>query len=102
MNTIIDIFSEHEISKYSDLKIWELNKSERYPISEGIKFESNDFAGEIFYYSGNEMEYCEMEFLIYLGEIYKAKVIEKTSSIELKKSVTEFRQHKNHEEFRSL
>ena len=47
LNTIIDIFNEHEVSKYSELKIRKLNNSERYPISEGIQFESNDFAGDI-------------------------------------------------------
>jgi len=90
LNIIIDIFNEHEISKYSELKIRKLNKTKSYPISEGIQFESNDFAGEIFCYSGDEMEYCEMEFLIYFGEKYKAKVIEKGNPKELEKSIVEF------------
>ena len=90
LNIIIKTFNEHYISGYSELKMWELNKSERYPTSEGIQFESNDFMGEIFYYSNGEMEYCEMEFLIYSGEKYKARVIEEMNMTELKKEIAKF------------
>ncbi|WP_344713165.1 hypothetical protein [Winogradskyella damuponensis] len=90
MNSILKTFKEHQISQYSELKILEFNKSEHYPISEGIQFESNHFAGEIFYYSSDKMKYCEMEFLIYLGENYKAKVVEETDIKEIENKIAEF------------
>ncbi|MEH1009532.1 hypothetical protein VDP25_17470 [Winogradskyella sp. ECml5-4] len=90
MNSILKTFKEHQISEDLELKILEFNKSERYPSSEGIQFESNHFAGEIFYYSGDEMKYCEMEFLIYLGENYKTKIVEEIDPIKIEKRITEF------------
>ena len=84
------IFEQHEIYKYFELKYQEFNKSKKHPSSEGILFESPDFSGEIFYYKNEEMEYCEMEILIYHKENHKFKIIEKPNSIELEKSITEF------------
>lgn len=88
LKTIVTIFENHEISKYSELKYEQFNKSEKYPLSEGIIFESLDFAGEIFYYKN--MEYCEMEFLIFKNEKHKFKIIEKPNLTELRKEITEF------------
>ena len=90
LNTIIKTFNEHYISGYSELTMKKLNKSDLYPSSEGIQFESNDFSGEIFYYSNGDMEYCEMEFLIYFGDIYKAKVIEDIYSTVLNEEIDKF------------
>ena len=53
-------------------------------------FESTDFAGQIFYYANKDMEYCEMEILIFKGEKHKFKIIEKPNLIELKKKIAEF------------
>lgn len=88
LKTIVSIFENHEISKYSELKYEQFTKSEKHPSSEGIIFESLDFAGEIFYYKN--MEYYEMEFLIFKTERHKFKTIENPNLAELRKAITEF------------
>jgi hypothetical protein len=88
LKTIVSTFENHEIYKYSELKYERFNKSIKHPSSEGIIFESLDFAGEIFYYKN--MEYCEMEILIFKTENHKFKIIENLNLIELGKTITEF------------
>ncbi|MCK5441314.1 MAG: hypothetical protein KAJ23_05455 [Maribacter sp.] len=90
LKTITSIFEKHEISQYSELRYQKLTKSEKHPSSEGIIFESNVFAGEIFYYANGNMEYCEMEFLIFNREKYKYKLVEKLNLTELEKSMAKF------------
>ncbi len=91
LDFIENTFNQHPISKYSKLKILKFNPSKRHPISEGIQFESDNFAGEIFYYSGDKMQYCEMEILFYSGENnYIAKVVEQSDKSLLKESITGF------------
>ena len=57
-------YYSHKIAKSSSLKSATFKKTDKYPTSEGIKFENTDFAGEIFYYANEEMDYCEMSLLI--------------------------------------
>jgi len=90
LKEITAIFRQHEISQYSELNFQIFNKSEKHPSSEGITFESPNFAGEIFYYANKVMEYCEMEILIFKREKYRFKIIEKPNLKELKKKIAEF------------
>lgn len=83
-------FYQHGIAKLSDLKSVSFQKTDKYPSSVGIKFENMDFAGEIFYYSNGEMDYCEMEFLTYRGEKYRTKIIDKPNESELRNSISDF------------
>jgi hypothetical protein len=89
LEIISSIFENHEIFKFPNLKYEKMNKSKKHPISEGITFESLEFAGEIFSYDG-EMKYYELEFLIFKNEKYYAKIIEKLNKTELNKFITKF------------
>lgn len=84
------IFYSHEIAKLSDLKSVSFQKTDKYPTSVGIKFENKDFAGEIFYYSNGQKDYCEMEFLTYHNEKYRTKIIDKPNESELRNSISDF------------
>jgi hypothetical protein len=90
LKIISKTFEEHNIYKVSELKYAKFSKSIYYPSSEGIKFETNNFAGEIFYYSNGEMEYLEIEFLIFKTEKSEYKIIEKIKKSELNNIITEF------------
>jgi hypothetical protein len=90
LEIISKTFENHKIFKLSELKYEKLSKSENHPSSEGIIFETNEFSGEIFYYSNSEMEYLEIEFLIYKGEIFEYKIVEKIKKSELDKVISEF------------
>ncbi|WP_452219440.1 hypothetical protein [Lacinutrix salivirga] len=90
LKIISKTFEQHNISKISELKYEKFTKSKNYPSSEGVRFETNNFAGEIFYYSNGEMEYLEIEFLIFKTEKFEFKIVEKTKKTELNKIISEF------------
>ena len=90
LKIISKTFEQHEIFKVSELKYQKLTKSVNHPSSEGIIFKTNIFAGEIFYYSNGEMEYLELEFLIFSGEKFESQIVEKIKKSELNKIVSEF------------
>jgi hypothetical protein len=90
LKTIFSIFENHEISNYPELKYQKLEKSEKYPSSEGITFKTSKFSGEIFFYDNEEMKYCEMEFLIYNKEKYFVKIVEELNKKKLNNSISEF------------
>ena len=68
LKIISETFEKHDIFKVSELKYEKFVKSVNYPASVGITFETNNFSGEIFYYSNREMQYLEIEFLIFNKE----------------------------------
>jgi hypothetical protein len=90
LKIISKTFEQHVIFKVSELKYEKFTKSVNHPSSEGIKFETNNFAGEIFYYSIEEMEYLEIEFLVFNGEKFEFKIVEKIKISELNKIISEF------------
>jgi len=90
LKIISKTFEQHNIFKVSELKYEKFTKSMNYPSSEGIIFETNNFAGEIFYYSNGEMEYLEIEFLIFKREKFEFKIVEKINKSELSKIISGF------------
>ncbi|GAA4242208.1 hypothetical protein [Winogradskyella damuponensis] len=64
LNIIKSAFENHEISKAYSIDINYFERSENYPNSEGIHFESKLFCGEIFMYFGT-MKYLEAQFVIF-------------------------------------
>jgi len=64
LNIIKTAFESHEISKENSININCFERSENYPNSEGIHFESKIFCGEVFMYFGT-MKYLEAQFVIF-------------------------------------
>ena len=90
LKIISKTFEQHNIFKVSELKYEKFTKSVNHPSSEGITFKTNNFAGEIFHYSNEEMEYLEIEFLIFNGEKFDFKIVDNIKISELNKIISEF------------
>lgn len=84
---IRNTFIKHPISENGEVNFFLPTKE--YPNSEGIKFDSNEFSGEIFYYNYSN-EYIEIEVLNKNTIDFSFKIIDINSNVNISNLITKF------------
>lgn len=87
--TISKLFSNHSITKYTVTKIEICPDSNRTYKSEGIKFSSDEFSGEIFVYYTSFI-YSEIEYLNLKEDKFYSSTIEFKNDFELLGFIEDF------------